>query len=79
MRRRPLRAAAARALGGKLGKQGGLTHKNRENSFTKPGGVMEDLLKEHWVCTRYLLTHPIIHPTVHGRALRERMCLHCFV
>ena len=51
MRRRPLRAAAARALGGKLGKQGGLTHKNRENSFTKPGGVMEDLLKEHWVST----------------------------
>ena len=37
--------------GGKLGKQGGLTHKNRENSFTKPGGVMEDLLKEHWVST----------------------------
>ena len=39
------------STGGKLGKQGGLTHKNRENSFTKPGGVMEDLLKEHWVST----------------------------
>ena len=30
---------------GKQGKQGGLTHKNREDSFTKPGGVMEDFLK----------------------------------
>ena len=25
---------------GKQGKQGGLTHKNREDSFTKPGGVL---------------------------------------
>ena len=31
--------------GGKQRKQGGLTHKNREDSFTKPGGVMEDSLK----------------------------------
>ena len=30
---------------GKQGKEGGLTHKNREDSFTKPGGVMEDFLK----------------------------------
>ena len=30
---------------GKQGKQGGLTHKNREDSFTKPGGVMEDFLE----------------------------------
>ena len=30
---------------GKQRKQGGLTHKNREDSFTKPGGVMEDFLE----------------------------------